>query len=223
MIEWYPDAVRVDAHPGRIGGPLLELRGAVVHTTDTLRGSAPAIVRSWSTTGGTAATSACAHGIIDVAGLFTQMVSFALNANHAGGQDHGLFGGMHPNLVTAGIELEAPGRLGTRHRGQWVHPDTGHIIPDDEAYVDDHGIGWGLVTDAQLATLGAILTWMSPALEAAKALGVVTHPGTYAENGVPWAAVPDGARVTGHATSNPIQKTDPGPQVMAWIAARGYR
>ena len=48
------------------------------------------------------------------------------------------------------------------------------------------------------------------------------HIGTYADNGVPWAAVPDGARITGHATSNPIQKTDPGSEVMAWLAARGF-
>ena len=49
--SWDPNFVHAPAHSARIGGTI-NPRGIVLHTTDTLRGTMAAIVRSWTTTPG---------------------------------------------------------------------------------------------------------------------------------------------------------------------------
>lgn len=222
---WYTGAKIVKADKGRFGGAIVP-RAVMIHTTDCQPGTMQTIVRSWSTTPG---NGACAHFIIGAtpADGVVQMVPITRNGNHAGGTKNGkpyhgdiVAGGrpQHPNTVLVGIELDNPGLL-RRVSGQWVHPDTGRVIPDDRVYIDSRGKGWGLVTTYQFDVLEQLVPAI---LRASQKLweGTTLAPnGTYAANGVPWAEVPR-YRVIGHATLNPNNKTDPGPQVMDWIRAR---
>lgn len=234
---YWPGARIVPAHPGRVG-PTIKPTGGIIHTTDTLVGSMGAIVNSWAHNGpqiinGVWHNTDCANMIIPARasdGPPVQMVPWDRNANHAGGLDHGMYtapngSAVHPNTCCFGIELEAPGRLRwipDTVGGHWMHPDTGHVIDPSQVFVDSSGHGWGLITPYQLDTLAGVLGDLVPQLYI-PGPGRITTTGTYAANQVPWAACPDSAIITGHASSNPVQKTDPGPQIMAWIAARGYK
>lgn len=229
---WWSLARRVDAHAGRVGGPIVAST-VVVHTTDMAPGTMGTLVAAWKRSAG---RGACAHFVLGRTpedGI-VQMIPITRNGNHAGGSKlvdgklvpwHGdwRIGGrlVHPNRVAVGIELDCAGHLGKRVPGKgWVHRDSGVVIPEPDVHVDAKKVGWHKVTDYQLEMLGRLLDDVGPELAPLPADAQVIPNGTYVENGVPWAAVEGLPRVVGHVTLNPNNKTDPGPQVMAWLAAR---
>jgi hypothetical protein len=229
---WYDGARRVDAHPGRVG-MTIDPEVIVVHTTDCMPGSMPAIVRSWSSVAG---NGACAHFIIgrDAASGVVQLIPTNRNANHAGGSPkHGWyqvphpidpkFGPehVHPNTIAIGIELDCAGYLGRplmmAGRKVWYHPDTRRAVADVD--VDEHGRGWHRVTTYQYEALGRLIDELRRWIRLPR-IGLTIAPnGGYQDNGVPWAAMTQSA-VVGHATLDPTNKTDPGAFVMAWIRSR---
>lgn len=218
----YSGAVFVQAHANRTG-PAIQPCAIVVHTTDTLEGSTGAIVRSWSTTPG---NGACAHFIVDRAGVVTQMVSVYRNGNHAGGPIHGNWKTpagklVHPNVWAIGIELEAGGRLGKRTPAGFVHPDTKRVIPDANVVTDGHGIGWHVVTEAQLVALDTLMDALLGVFVTSMPVGTIVEPdGTYKANGVDYYASSPTNNIVGHVTLDPVNKTDPGPQVMQHLRKR---
>jgi N-acetyl-anhydromuramyl-L-alanine amidase AmpD len=232
----YDAARQVPAHAGRVGGAIVP-SAVVVHTTDCMPGSMPAIVKSWATTAG---NGACAHFIIgrNPADGVVQLVSTTRNGNHAGGAPkHGWFRGpnwpatpmIHPNTVAIGIELDCAGYLGRPVAsvvGQhWRHPDTHREVGVADVDVDATGKGWHRVTAYQYDELGKLIDALIPTLNLQATLertnGLMVSPnGDYASNGVPWADTWGSNVVVGHATLDPTQKTDPGPFVMAWIQKR---
>jgi hypothetical protein len=110
------------------------------------------------------------------------------------------------------VELDNAGRL-NQVGDKWVHPDTKKTIPDADVFVDLRGHGWHRVTQYQLGALHDLWDALRPSLTPWPAGSLVAPGGSYAENGVPWAAVTNPILV-GHATTNPVQKTDPGPQIL---------
>jgi hypothetical protein len=215
---------RTPANLGRIG-PVIVPQRVVLHTTDML-GRARAIVDVWGRTrgAGNAATFLIGRDAAD--GVY-QLAPITRNTNHAGGKKHGWFKTptghlVHPNTVTIGIEVHNGGALELRGMS-WVHPDTGTVIPRDQVYIDVRGRGWHKPTDWQLGVLNALLADLRDALlPAAKDHPLTYVPdGDHSENGVPWAgAIPPGSWLVGHATLDPVNKTDPGPLLLQY--ARSY-
>lgn len=219
---WYTGAARVDAHAGRIGGTISP-EVITVHTTDTTAGTSAAIINSWHTTSG---NGACAHFVIDRAGAITQLVPITRNGNHAGGTPkHGWFsadGGktlIHPNTIAVGIEIENGGYLGRQQNGKWIHPDTRREIAASDVKVDSRGIGWHAVTDAQYNALEQLIGDLRKTIGPPRANLKVIPDGDYKTNMVTWAGV-ERPGVHGHASLDPVNKTDPGPFTMDWIRAR---
>lgn len=219
--DWYPDAIVVKAHHGRIGGACNPL-AVVVHTTDTMPGGFKAIVKSWSTTVGAGNGAHYLIGRNPTDGI-VQFVPHTSNSNHAGGKTHGnwLINKMpvHPNTISIGIEIDAGGKLYKNIIGNWIHPDTRKIVPDTDVYIDKWGHGWHRVTQYQLDQLDKLLNWLCD-----NVLGSLYHVdinhsivpnGTYKDNHVsPWAESNKYKWLVGHVTLDPFNKTDPGPQVM---------
>lgn len=218
--KWSAVAPFKAAHPGRVGTTIVP-RTLIVHTTDTYPGGYNAVVKSWTTAPGAGNGAHFLVGRDSVSGV-TQFVSIFRNANHAGGKDCGGFklpvgAVVHPNSCSVGVELDNAGRL-VKAGADWVHPDTKKKIPMADVFVDSRGHGWHRVTDYQIGVLRVLWHDLKPVLLANPwpAGTTVSHVGGYTENGVPWAAVTNPILV-GHCTTNPIQKTDPGPQVMALL------
>lgn len=233
---WYRNSTQVLAHPSRMGGAIVP-EAIVVHTTDCMPGSMPAILNSWSKTSG---NGACAHAIIGRSPTdgVVQMIPFNRNGNHAGGLKHGWYGMprvdpktgtdtgalalIHPNTIAIGIELDCAGYLGHPVAGKWIHPDTKREVTAADVEVDPAGKGWHKVTQYQLDQLGAMIdairAWDAFAAAVAQrgTLQVVPN-GSYRDNGVPWGDVTGKTGVVGHVTLDPTNKTDPGPFMMAWI------
>ena len=232
---WYAGARRWPIHPGRLGGTITP-KVSVVHTTDMAPGSMAALLRAWQASAGPGSGAhfligkvAAGAELAAPTGGLIQLAPITRNANHAGGSPtHGWYGGplgsIHPNLVAVGIELDNAGYL-RRHgpidanHDQWVHPDSGYVIPTADVHVDERGRGWERITPYQLATLGELLDTLAATLPGLDRRVSVIPNGTYIGNGVTWAAMP-GTREVGHVTLDPTRKTDPGPQVMAWLRAR---
>lgn len=232
---WYTRARRVDAHPGRIGGTI-EPKTLVIHTTDMPEDTFDALVKSWATRGGGMYTAA-AHFIIGrtPAQGVVQMVGTGRNGNHAGGSRivdgksepfHGWYrlkdGKLvHPNLWAVGVELHNAGRLGKRTVAGFVHPDSKRIIPDDEVFLDSHGVGWHKVTDYQLEELGLLIAAARAKLGKIPGGVTIVPNGSWTDNGVQWAQPSSTVQIVGHVTLDPTNKTDPGPQVLAWLNQLG--
>lgn len=241
---WYEHAIRKPAHPGRVGLSIAP-EVVVVHTTDMLPNSFDALVSSWASTKG---TGCCAHfnlGRTPEQGL-VQQVPINRNGNHAGGAivrgkaQHGWWssatrGYVHPNTVAVGIEVHSAGKLRWKKNSgnktaeyiEWPSQRVLAEFPREECYIDEMGRPWHKVTEYQLDVLGALLEDLKPALK--------TGNITYAPNGdypvggywdATYAFTPYQTLV-GHVTIDPVNKTDPGPQVMAYIkslaAAGGWR
>lgn len=223
---WWLPAVRRPAHVRRVGSPIVP-RCVIVHTTDMLPGSFSGLVTAWTTQPG---KGSCAHFLIgrDANEGVVQFVSVVRNANHAGGPIHGSYClkpvgnaapvALHPNSVAVGIELSCAGQL--RRAGKdLVHPDSGRVIPVSEATTDGAGHWYHLVTPYQLETLAKLLDALQSVVHPLPPGSFVRADGPYGPNQVPWALT-DQPQVVGHATLDPVNKTDPGPQVMAWINKR---
>ncbi len=219
---WYR-AVYMPAHPGRVG-PAIVPKTLVVHTTDMMPDSFQALVKAWTTS---ATNGACAHFLIgrDATQGVVQFVPITKNGNHAGGLIHGNYklptgALLHPNVVAVGIELHGAGLLRLTN-GKWVHQDSGRVVESSDVYVDSHKRGWHVITPYQLRMLAALIVDLGlPGLP----VGTTVAPdATYASQGVAdYAGTNLGPTIVGHCTLDPINKTDPGSQVMSWLKDNKY-
>lgn len=212
---WWYEARKAQAHPGRIGNAIVP-RAIVVHTTDMAPGTFNALIKSWTTQRG---RGNAAHFLIGRNGEVVQFAPITRNANHAGGKTHGWWktatGQIHPNTAAVGIELDCAGRLKQRADGTPYHPDTGKAIPLADVYWDSKGRPWHKVTEPQLYTLRKLIDDLKVALKPMDAK--VAPSGDYRKNGVAHYAPANNPWLVGHVTLDPVNKTDPGPQVMEWL------
>lgn len=210
---WYDKAVHRPCHPGRLG-VWIQPSALVLHCTETGAGNLfDNIIKYWQREKGLGNAAHFMIGRTYEKGL-VQFASINQNANHAGGPKCGGFkhfgvpGVVHPNLVTVGVELDAAGKL--RWDGKYFRTwDKKHIIPDGDVYRHTDGTFWHKVTDYQMDTLKTLWADLHPVLKPWTASVV---PSAVQQ---PWA-VNRWNNLVGHATLNPVHKSDPGPQVMAW-------
>lgn len=220
---FYSGARRVDAHPGRIGGPITPCV-VVVHTTDMCPETFAALVSAWRTQ---VSDGACAHFLIGRTpddGV-VQFVPIGMNANHAGGPTHGVFVDAqartyHPNLVAVGIELHCAGGV-VNQGGEWRLLEggkaTGAPIHDLDVTPDPArpGRGWHKVTDYQYAQLDTLLheleyDGLAPAPTGLTAKSTFQTPSAWAL-GV--------GRIVGHCSLDFYSRSDPWPPTMEWLRA----
>jgi hypothetical protein len=210
---WYEN--RQPAHAGRIGSPIVP-RAVVVHTTDTLGGYTGMVKRLTTEKG----AGSCCHFMIDRDGHCTQFVPITRNGNHAGGKVHGNWAELrrtiHPNSISVGIELVGGGKLKQRKDGTCYHPDSGKDVPLDQVYWDVKNRPWHKITEQQLYTLRKLLDDLRLVL---KPLGpaIVEPDDDYKKHGVDYFAHPPANWLVGHVSLDPINKQDPGPQIMTWL------
>lgn len=204
-----------EMYPGRIGRAIIP-RTLVVHTTDMRPGTFAALVRNWTSQLGRGNGAhfligrTANDGVVQFAPIFR-------NANHAGGIKPGSIGGIHPNTCSVGVELDNAGRLVREAYGQrWLHPDTKTFIPTKDVFVDEKGRGWHKVTAYQLEMLSYLWNALKPILKPWPDGTKVQPNATYASQGAQYAECVSPSLI-GHASINPVNKTDPGPQVMAEI------
>lgn len=215
---WWSLAKRVPMHPGRIGRAITP-RTLIVHTTDMRPGTFNAVVKSWTSQPG---KGNGAHFLLgkDERDGCVQFASTVVNANHAGGPNCGgykLPNGklLNPNLVGVGIEIDNAGRL-TKDKKGWYQKDTGHRFAPENVFVDDKGRGWERVTDYQMKMLAKLWTALKPTLTGWPSGSTVVPNEPYEKHGSGYAK-PTKPSLTGHCSTNVINKTDPGPQVMVEI------
>lgn len=224
---WYHAAARVPAWPGRVGG-VIDPYITVVHTTDMYPGTMPALLKSWSTQVG---KGNAAHFLLGRQentakagdypnGGLVQMIPITRNGNHAGGGGSFIVNGkaVHPNTVSVGIEIDCAGRLGKPRDGKFYYPGSLRIIPVEDAYVDEKGVGWHKVTEYQYGILDSLLHALQATYRTPPGTIGVHTKGTYKANGVPWGEM--AGQIVGHVSLNPTDKTDPGVQTMDWLRAR---
>lgn len=225
---WYVAAEVKRAHRGRVGGAIVP-QTVVVHTTDMPPNSFDPLIRAWQTSSG---GGSCAHFVLDRGGRLVQMVPITRNANHAGGPNHngkpihgwwvtpeGRF--IHPNSVSVGIEVHAAGLLRWGKSGGAEFVEDGKVkatFHDDEIYEDNLGRPWHAITKVQLDRLQLLLLRLKPALSPINA-----EPRADAafikdfKRGDTSYAMPLSSTLVGHVSLDPINKTDPGPQLMKFI------
>lgn len=221
----YDGARYVAAHASRVGGQITP-RAVVVHDTDMVPNGFAGLVRAWSMGG----PGPCAHFIIgrDATQGLVQMVPIIRNGEHAGGAVHGNWvtpdgSKIHPNSIAVGIEVHTAGRLDWKSADRAVLLDK-HIpvaefsVAAGEVFVDDLGRPWHMALSYQLDTLAQLLTDLHGQLGPLQA-----HPVPDAalvkdrsKWDMSWAA-PVCTTLVGHASIDPINKTDPGPQLMTFI------
>jgi hypothetical protein len=231
----YTLARQVTAHPGRIG-PVIVPECTVVHTTDMPNGF-DELVKVWQTSPG---RGSCAHFILGRnpdQGL-VQMVPITNNGNHAGGptvNGHPIHGWwvtragklLHPNTVSVGIEVHAAGRLywakGSKDVAEYIEDHKVKATfsrSKGEVYVDALGRPWHAVNEYQLASLGALLVDLRAVMK--ESTLVSRADAAFIKDRSQWDtsyALPDSNTLVGHVSLDPINKTDPGPQLMAYINA----
>lgn len=226
----YSGAQYIAANPRRMGGPITP-RAVVVHTTDMMPKSFPALIKAWTLSPGP-----CAHFIIGRTaeqGL-VQMVPIYRNAYHAGATPpatHGWWADqnregirVHPNDLAIGIELHSAGRLSwlTKDRAvfQESHKTLGEFsVAAGEVYVDELGRPWHKLTDYQLTVLAALLLDLKPELHDIGTLHPIANA-AYVKDRSKWDtsfAAPTCQTLCGHASLDVINREDPGPQGMAFI------
>lgn len=215
----WSEATYAQMHAGRIGRGIVP-QTLVVHTTDMRPGTFGALVKSWT---GQAGRGNGAHFLIGKTkedGV-VQFAPITRNGNHAGGPNCGGFrtpGGtvvINPNVVSVGVEIDNAGRLVKDAKG-WYHRDTKYRFAAEDVFVDEKGRGWEKVTEYQEQMLRYLWQDLRPLLKPWPAGTTVTPNATYSSQGVTYAAAVSPSLI-GHASTNPINKTDPGPQVMEII------
>jgi N-acetyl-anhydromuramyl-L-alanine amidase AmpD len=217
-------------HSIRAGGPIKPV-GIIVHTTDTMPGGYKAMINQQLTSKGAGESY---HFIIgrDAGDGVTQLVDLSNNGEHAGGNPHGSFTDVsllgslfHPNLYTIGIEIDNAGMLVQSSAG-WLHKDSGKYYTGD-LYTDNVSQVWAKVTDYQLEQLAKLVDAIRPRLYEMPESWRVKPDGLYIkanrysamDNDLttkrPW--------IVCHATLDPVNRVDPGPQVWEFIKQRYYK
>lgn len=220
---WYSLATRMPANPGRVGLPITP-RNVVVHTTDMMPDSWDALLKALVTT---RTSGACAHFFINRDGTVVQMVPITRNGNHAGGPIHGNYRDIstgtliHPNTCSVGIELHGAGNLDWKD-GKFIHRDTKSVIPPSEVYTSTYP-GMKYFQNITLEQFNSLRTLLQSLLKSGlnPSLGYDVVPdGKYSDNQVVYADQWGfGSTIVGHASLDPVNKSDPGPQVMDWLRA----
>lgn len=207
-------------HPGRLG-PHIDLSTIVVHTTDTPPGGFNAIVKSWTETAGLGNAATFLLGQTPEDGL-VQFASIYNNTNHAGGAKHGWWtvpgvrgSAIHPNSISVGIEVDNAGKL-TLTKGGYLHKDTGKLFPRSEVYAHTDGSFWHKITDYQREQLKFLIADLRAVIGTKAHNYTVVPNGAYKDNQAMWA-VPVNPELLGHASLDPYNKTDPGPEIMELI------
>jgi len=200
---------------GRIGRAIVP-RTLVVHTTDMQPGTFNALVRNWTSQLGRGNGAHFLIGKSEAGGGVIQFAPIHRNGNHAGGSNCGSIGELNPNVCSVGVEIDNAGKLTKNKAGQWTHKESGHVFAPEDVFIDAKGHGWEKVTPYQLQMLERLWTALKPTLKPWSADSIVKPNGSYADNGCLWAK-PVKPSLIGHASTNPINKTDPGPQVMEVI------
>jgi hypothetical protein len=234
---WFTDARRVDAHPGRMGGSIVP-QAAVVHTTDMTPKSFDDLVKAWATTGGAPNRYSAANFLLgrDPGQGLVQMVPITRNSNHAGGPTknglalhgwwvtkEGRF--IHPNTIAVGIEVHSNGLLawkpGSKGVAQFIEDKKVKAeYSGDDLYVDDLNRPWHRVTEYQLETLEHLLVSLKPSLKPLAEGVDHKADAAYVKDHTRWDmsyAYATSRSLVGHASLDPINKTDPGPQLMHFI------
>lgn len=215
----YSEARHVPASPHRIGGTIVP-SAIVFHTTDTL-GGMKGMLERWAEGAGP-----CAHFMLgrDATQGLAQMVPINRNGEHAGAAPpavHGWFVDthgklVHPNTVAIGIEVVCGGKL-RDVGGRAMYGQT--PVAETDVYRDEHGKPWHRITEYQLDELGKLIDALRTQLAPCPFVSVKPS-GDYKANGVaPWAEM-IAPWLVGHTTLDPVRKTDPGPQGMAWARKR---
>lgn len=233
---WYKNARRCPLHAGRTGAEI-EAKGVTVHTSDTMPGGMPNVLRRWHLErdkgqgahfwlGRRAPTAA---ELLDEeypsAGL-AQMCPINRNGNHAGGPNgaHGWVltpdgKKLHPNSHYVGIEVDAGGKL-EKIGGLYRHKVTQRVVAPEDVYTDERGQHWHRITEYQFEVLGQLLDDLDREMPGRFPAGCTIKPnGSHKLNYTTWAEMP-GVRFVGHVTLDPIRKRDPGPQLIAWLKER---
>lgn len=235
----YEGARWVPAHRGRIGGSIVP-QAVVVHTTDMVPKSFDALVNAWNTRGGAPNMYSAAHFVLGPTAKqgLVQMVPITRNANHAGGETkngftyHGWWVTkdgrfIHPNTISVGIEVHNAGLLtwkpGSLQTAQFI--ENKKVVAEfsraeGEVYVDSLGRPWEAVTEYALVQLATLLSALRSSLKPLEP--GVTHKGdaAYIKDRSRWDtsyAYAQAHGLVGHVSLDPINKTDPGPQLMAFI------
>jgi hypothetical protein len=221
---WWEGARIRRAFPDRIGGTI-KPQSITVHTTDMVPGTFDAIVKSWTTKKG---AGNAAHFLIGrtVMDGVVQFAPITRNANHAGGaREHGWFSTrgrlIHPNTCSIGIEIDNAGKL-VKVDGKYTHRDTGRVFQEDDVWYDaDSRTYWHKITSYQESMLLHLIKCLRPSLLPFPE-GTVVQPsrGGYLANNARWADTEGELDVVGHATLDPYNKTDPGPQVIRLFMER---
>ena len=203
-----------EMYPGRIGRAIVP-RTLVVHTTDMRPGSFAALVRNWTSQLGRGNGAHFLIGRTPAEGVI-QFAPIHRNANHAGGNNPGSIGGLHPNTCSVGVEVDNGGRLVLKG-GKWTHPDTGYVYDTKDVFVEKANRAWEKKTWYQQEMLWKLWVALRPTLRAWPAGTVVQPNGPYLANGVSTFAKAASPSLIGHVTLNPVNKTDPGFQLMEEI------
>lgn len=219
---WWSEAIRRDAHPGRVG-PVIQPFAVVIHTTDMPPGSLPGLINRWTSQPGEGNGS---HFVIgrSAAEGFYQLVPIDRNGNHAGGPGHGSFTDgshtWHPNSVSVGIELHCAGQV-RMHEGQWrlfsEGAPSGPPIPVGEVIPNPNNPqrGWQIVTPYQYEQLAALLDGLEATIGDLPAGCVATSIAPVPAYG----QFPTG-RIVGHVSLDADSRGDPWPATCDWIRAR---
>jgi hypothetical protein len=219
---WWSLATRRDAHAGRVGGAI-DPFATVVHTTDQPAETWETLLTRWTTIAGVGSCTHFAIGRSAAEGV-VQLVAIDRNANHAGGDGHGVFvagaQSWHPNSVSVGIEIHCAGAI-RQIDGAWRFYDdgapSGLPIPEEDVIPDPDraGRGWHRVTDYQYEQLGALLDGLDATLRP-------LPPNCVAQSIEPppaYGVFADG-RVVGHVSLTAARRGDPWPPTCDWIRAR---
>lgn len=220
---FYSGATRHDAHPGRIGPPIKPW-GIVVHTSDTPAEAWAGVLRRIQTEAGAHDDAHFWLGRDESEGVM-QAVPIYRNAEHAGGDYHGVFVDAkgieyHPNSVAVGIEMNCAGGV-QKIGGVWRFVESGKPsglpIPDFEVIPDPArpGRGWHRVTDYQYQKLGEIIDALAPVLANAPA-GAASRSTFQTPNA--WAV--GNGTIVGHCSLDFRDRIDPWPPTMQWLRDR---
>lgn len=215
---WWTLATAKPMHTKRLGRGIIP-KTLIVHTTDCKPGTFATIVKSWTTTPGKGNGAHFIIGKTEKDGV-VQFAPIMVNANHAGGPNCGgikLPGGaiVNPNACSVGVELDNAGRLKKDTKG-WYHPDTGYRFSAEDVFVDEKGRGWEKLTQYQEDTLYSLWNALKSTLSVWPWGTTVAPNDSYEKHSSTWAKS-NKPSLIGHASTNPINKTDPGPQVMEII------
>jgi hypothetical protein len=92
------------------------------------------------------------------------------------------------------------------------------MVPEKDVWWAPDGVPWHVVTEYQFDKLRQLLEDLKAVLHPMPGDVKVIPDGDYQANGVPWAA-PWRPDLLGHVSLDPVNRNDPGPQVLSVVRA----